>query len=278
MSLQNYNDNQQCLIADCSVRSSIHLLFSDVASHGEKMEKIGLICDSGFTNENIITYYNNLNSENVCIYNVKSVLPQTLYQIPDCYVLVMKGYFSEISDSLLTTLSTPESSSDSFITGVNWDTKRVTISGLSDNVLGYKLVFADLGHNWKYNFSQSENRGTIYNSSLIPSLNLMQSILQNEVGYLPVVEATYYYNNQLCYTPLHKTNNRKKIVGLGLGSTIPLQFVWYHSKQRCSDSFSIPIEHGDLYIISEAAAGISKEKQTGLYLKYGIGSNNEMFN
>lgn len=257
---------------------SIHLTFCETAKHGKDMQSIGTICDSGFTNEHLLWYNNNLNQpDNVKIYNVKDSLPSTLYQIPDCYVLVIKGYFKDQSDDLLRTLLTQESSDGSSITGVNWDCHRIVNDKILENKLGYKLLFCDLGNSWKYPFSTREKRGTIYNSRMIPSLFSVQSVLEKQLGVLSVVDATYYYNINDCFTPLHQVKDRKKFVGLGLGATVPLQFKWFKDSIQCSDTTSIQIEHGDLYIISESAAGMIKEKQTKLYLKFGIGTNQSLF-
>lgn len=259
-------------------QSSFHLLFCDVANHGDGMQKVGNICDSGFTNENLLRYYQNLTPGKASIYNIKDCLPTTLYQIPDCYVLVIKDYFKDQVDEIQKILSTKESSDESGITGVNWDTERISGLKLLHNKLGNKLIFCELDNNWKYPFSPHQNVGTIYNTRFIPSLFSIQRELQNQLGYLPVIDGTYFYDLNECYTPFHQVKDRKKLVGLGIGETQPLQFRWFHGSTVCSDTMSIPIEHGDLYIISQSAAGIQKEKQTKLYLKYGIGTNKALFN
>lgn len=253
--------------------SSIHLMFCDIANHGDKMQNVGLICDSGFTNENLSLYQKNLGSDIATIYNVKDCLPRTLMEIPDCYVLVIKDYFEDYVDDLWETLMTNEASQGTKITGVNWDSTRIKDGKIINNNLGYKLIFTDLRGSWKYPFSPYDNRGTVYNSNFLPSLSHIQTTLQAQLGYLPVVDGTLYYNTDECFTPLHQVKDRKKLVGLGLGETVPLQFKWFHSNIPCSETMSIPIDHGDLYIISQAAAGIHKEKQTKLFLKYGVGNN-----
>lgn len=259
------------------IQTSIHLMFCDIASHGEGMQKIGTICDSGFTNEHLLKYYQNLNSDKVQLYNIKENLPTTLYKIPDCYVLVMKDFFKDQANEFLQILLSNEASDGSNIIGVNWDMERVSGNNIVNNKLGYKLIFCDLINYWKYPFSSYEKRGTIYNSRFMPGLYSFQSMLENQLGYLPIIDATYYYDINECFTPLHQVKDRKKLVGLGLGATLPLQFRWFHGNVSCSDTVSIPIEHGDLYIISQGAAGIQKEKQTKLYLKYGIGFNKSLF-
>lgn len=260
-----------------AIEISMHLMFCDIANHGHGMQQIGNICDSGFTNEHLLWMCSNINSDKAVLYNVTSILPKTLYQIPDSYVLVLKGFFTEQANSLYQTMLTPEGSNGSFITGVNWDNERIHNGKLVSNRLGNKLLFYDLNSAWKYPLSINDKCGTIYNSKLIPTLDLFQKMLQQQVGFLPVVDATYYYNTKECFTPLHQVKDRKKIVGLGIGATMPLQFRWFHGSISCSDTMTIPIEHGDLYILSQGAAGMHKEKQTKLYLKYGIGSHPSLF-
>lgn len=260
-----------------SINAAIHLMFCDIANHGTGMQQFGTLCDSGFTNEHLLWMHSNINSDKSQIYNVTSILPKTLYEMPDSYILVLKGFFNDQANHFWQTLLTSESSDGNSLTGVNWDVNRINKGKLVFNKLGYKLLFYDLGSSWKFPFSSQDNRGTIYNLKKIPTLDVFQEMLQQQVGFLPVVDGTYFYDLNECFIPLHQVKDRKKIVGLGIGATMPLQFRWFHGSKSCSETMSIPIENGDLYIISEGAAGIRKEKQTKLYLKYGIGNHPNLF-
>jgi hypothetical protein len=211
------------------------------------------------------------------LHNIKTILPQTLYDIPNIFVLVMRGFFNSESDNLFNILSSLESSDNDNITGVNWDTQRIHNGKIVDNKLSNKLVFYDLMGLYKYPLSYSENIGTIYNIKKIPSLDKIHQILTQSVGSGQGIEADFFNNLNECYIPLHQEKEKRKNIGLILGSDLPIHFRWFHNQQQCSNIYSINLRHGDLYIMSDDAAGCNKELKTKLFLKHGFGYNEKLF-
>lgn len=257
--------------------SSIRLLFSDVVSHGSGMEQFGIPVSSGFSNNELFLMSSILPPEKIELHNLKSFLPQTFYDIPDIFILVMKGFFINESNELIKILSSHEGSDNNgYITGVNWDTQRFYNNKIVDNKLSHKLVFYDLNENYKYPSSLDQKRGTIYNYKKISVLNNLQKLLSSTMGAGIGIEADLFYNLQECYIPMYQERIKRKNIGLILGSDFPLHFCWYHNQQQCSDFYTINLKHGDLYIMSDHAAGYQKESKTKLFLKHGMGYNNKL--
>lgn len=102
------------------------------------------------------------------------------------------------------------------------------------------------------------------------NLNGLDSIIRTELVDFKEIDGKYY-NTTECYKPLTRSSNRE--VGFAIGSPMFLQFCWFHESQQCSGFINIPVQHGDLYILSEVASGLKREKQTGLYVKNSLRFN-----
>ena len=256
---------------------SFRLTFSDVVSHGQGMEQFGIPVSSGFNNNELCSMSSILPHEKIELHNIKSILPTTLYDIPDIMVLIMRGFFNDEANNILKVLSSSENSdNDGNIVGLQWDTQRVKNGKIVENRLSNKLVFYDLMGNYKYPSDFSQNRGTIYNYKKIPALNNLHKVLFSTMGAGMGIEADSFPNIQECYIPMAQEKIKRKNIGMILGSDFPLHFRWYHNQQSCSDLYTINLKHGDLYILSDDAAGYQKELKTKLYLKHGLGYNQKL--
>lgn len=261
----------------CNVPSFI-VTFSDIVSHGSGMKSFGVHNEGGFKNEDLLKMHSVLKPGTSELHNIKTILPQTLYDIPDVYVLIMRNYFVNESNNLWNIFNTIESSNQNGeITGVQWDDERIHNNKLVKNKLNKKLLFLDLSDSYKHSISITENRGTIYNYQKIPALKNLHTIFESTMCGPLQIEGTMYYNTNECYTPLHQEKEKWKIINLCVGKSIPINFIWFHQTERVSNPYSILLNHGDLCLISEFAAGVVKEKQTRLYLKSSIGYNNKAY-
>lgn len=256
--------------------SSFRLIFSDIVSHGPGMQQFGTPVSYGFSNEEMLQMLSMLPKDQTEMHNLKNFLPNTLYNISDTFVLIIKNFFNDDSNNILSVLSSSEASDNEFITGVNWDKERIHNGKLVNNKLCNKLVFYDLNNDFKLPLSLFQNIGTIYNYRKIPSLHKVQQIISSSMGTGLFVEAENFYNLNECYVPMNQEKNKRKNVGLILGNDFPLHFCWYHNQQKCSDIYTINLRHGDLYILSDNAAGFNKESKTKLYLKHGFGYNQNL--
>lgn len=252
---------------------AITITLSEVVSHGESMFEIGQKSEVGFTYEDLIRIYQSL-PEGVCeLVNIKDILPKTLYEIPDAYILIIRGQFREKADNLLKIMMNSEHSVDREITGVNWDSTRIVKDRIVENKLFQKLLFLDVGQNYKVPFNPVEKRGTVYNATKIKDLYeftlLMSSVLLTSF----YIEGTNYYNTTECYKPMSQDKKRKKLVNLHLGTSFPINFRWFHNTQAVSDLKSLIINHGDVYIMTDITLGSVKDSVTKLYLKHSLGYN-----
>lgn len=67
-------------------------------------------------------------------------------------------------------------------------------------------------------------------------------------------EGNYYYDIAKCGIGFHGDSERKKVIALRLGASLPLQYRFYQGG-AVGVRMKLMLHHSDLYIMSEKAAG-----------------------
>ena len=84
-------------------------------------------------------------------------------------------------------------------------------------------------------------------------------------------EGNYYYDVRKCGIGYHGDTERKIVIGVRLGATIPLVFRWYQDSKRVGDPVEIKLNSGDVYAMSEKATGFDWKKKKILTLRHAAG-------
>ncbi len=61
------------------------------------------------------------------------------------------------------------------------------------------------------------------------------------------------------------------VIGVRFGASMPLCFNWFHRFKHVGEKFTIQLNHGDLYIMSEKAVGQDWKKSSQLTLRHSAG-------
>lgn len=78
-----------------------------------------------------------------------------------------------------------------------------------------------------------------------------------------VGELNHYFDSDKCYIGFHGDSERKIVVGVRCGpgaDGFPLKFQWYRNHAPVGDTGYIPLNRGDIYIMSEKAVGTDWRK------------------
>ena len=86
-------------------------------------------------------------------------------------------------------------------------------------------------------------------------------------------EGNYYYDVSKCGIGFHGDGERKRVVGLRLGASIPLHFQWFTKSNPIGNRFIVQLNHGDLYIMSEKAVGTDWMLSSKITLRHAAGSS-----
>ena len=85
-------------------------------------------------------------------------------------------------------------------------------------------------------------------------------------------EANYYYDIAKCGIGYHGDSERRKVVAVRLGAPLPLYFQWYHRSAPVGARIEVPLEDGDVYVMSEKAVGTDWMSSSQLTLRHATGS------
>lgn len=68
-------------------------------------------------------------------------------------------------------------------------------------------------------------------------------------------EANYYYDVSKCGIGYHGDRERRKVVAMRLGASMPLYYQWFQMSKPVGDRVRVDLEDGDMYVMSEKAVG-----------------------
>jgi|SRR5579872_1583069 len=87
-----------------------------------------------------------------------------------------------------------------------------------------------------------------------------------------VTEANYYYDITKNGIRFHGDSERKKVIAIRLGATIPLHYQWFSNSKPIGERIKLSINHGDIYIMSEKAVGYDWKKRKIPTLRHAAGA------
>jgi alkylated DNA repair dioxygenase AlkB len=247
------------------------LTFGDVAENHKGMQKIGNFAEKGFT-------VNDLNRAKCWFYEkgCKCKLVNLTWLLPEeaqtkengAYVLLVKGGVNALLDD--------ENGADALFLEqdvLEKDTKAFMYGRVVNKHARHNLCFGETHQAPNY----EKGEGTIYAFDEVPLLSQIRAKLgevMGECGTNLQAEGNYYYDLEKCGIGYHGDTERKKVIALRLGATIPLSYRWYiRNKQDGTQMDITDLDHGDLYIMSEKATGFDWKSSSKYTLRHSAGSD-----
>eukprot|EP01130_Rhizamoeba_saxonica_P012205 TRINITY_DN5126_c0_g1_i1.p1 TRINITY_DN5126_c0_g1~~TRINITY_DN5126_c0_g1_i1.p1 ORF type:complete len:279 (-),score=70.31 TRINITY_DN5126_c0_g1_i1:42-857(-) len=135
----------------------------------------------------------------------------------------------------------------------------------------HNLCFADFDQE-----PDIENKkGTVVNFERVPVFARFRNMLPDLFGEMAqglAAEANDYYDPSRCGIGFHGDTERKKVIAVRLGVSLPIQYQWYYRGQPFGDRAEKIINHGDFYVMSEKASGYDWQKQNIASLRHAAGA------
>jgi len=105
------------------------------------------------------------------------------------------------------------------------------------------------------NYENGHGRIIAFNE--VPLLNALRLSLFSIVGEKAndLNEGNYYYDITKCGIGMHGDSERRRVIGVRIGATLPLRFQWFYQCKPFGPSMDFNLDHGDQYIMSEKAVG-----------------------
>ena len=84
-------------------------------------------------------------------------------------------------------------------------------------------------------------------------------------------EGNYYYDVSQCGIGFHGDSERKRVIAMRLGKTMPLHYQWFQRSLPIGTRAKLSIGHGDVYLMSEKATGFDWKKKIMPTLRHAAG-------
>jgi len=120
----------------------------------------------------------------------------------------------------------------------------------------HNLCFATEGHPPDY----EAGKGTVIAYREVPHtkalIESMEAAFQKKDPKGPLIaEGNYYYDLKKCGIGFHGDKERVVVYAARLGASMPLHFQWFHRSEPVGERIVVPLDDGDVYIMSEKAVG-----------------------
>lgn len=134
----------------------------------------------------------------------------------------------------------------------------------------WNLCFDNVGQVADY----ENGKGTIIAFDDIPLTKKIKMELEKMIGNVCsnlVAEGNYYFNSK-CYINFHGDVERKIVIAVRLGKSMPLFYQWYYKNKKVGKRLEINLNSGDIYFMSEKAVGCDWKKRNIYTLRHAAGN------
>jgi hypothetical protein len=171
-------------------------------------------------------------------------------------------------------LGKDKTSRDIFMEQINleWDKKAFMRGEVKNKIARYNLVYADNGQEPDY----ENKKGRVIPYTDIPLTANIRNKLEFFFGPMAkdlAAEGNYYYNTATCGIGYHGDAERKVVIAMRLGESLPLRYRWYYRSEMVGESPTFTINGGDIYAMSENATGYNWGRKIIYTLRHAAGCN-----
>ena len=249
--------------------STITLTFGDQAENHVGMEQLGqkVAEGEGFHYEDLVEIYHRFMEQGVTaeLYSLhESAAPEAASNpLPPAYVLVLRNAAQAFGLDAATLWEEQ--------VALPVDKKAFMYGRVVNKHARWNLCFDDVPHEPDY----ENGKGRVIGYEQVPHLDHMVRQFPEKFGPKGENlkgEGNYYYDVSSCGIGFHGDSERRKVVALRLGASLPLYYQWYHSGKPVGPRIELELHNGDMYVMSEKAVGTDWKKKTVYTLRHATGS------
>ncbi len=250
--------------------STITLTFGDQAENHVGMEQLGeMVAEGeGFQYEDLLDMYHRFTEQGhaVEMYHLHEAFPQDVASnpLPPAYLLVIRR--ATLAFGLETSALWEEQ------TALSMDKKAFMYGRVVNKHARWNLCFDDEPHEPDY----ENGKGRVIGYEQVPHLAHMVQQFPSQFGPKGgnlKGEGNYYYDTSRCGIGFHGDSERRKVVALRLGASLPLYYQWYYHGQPVGPRIELHLHDGDMYVMSEKAVGTDWKKKTVYTLRHATGAS-----
>ena len=251
-------------------KSVFTLTLGDQAENHKGMEILGKMVEKGqgFNFEDLLTIQDNLSKIKIksTIYNLNKAIEGTGIIGEPAWVLVAENAVN----SLLTPLGYNGNDLFSEQAKLDMDTKAFMYGRVVNKHARYNLCFDDFNRDPEY----ASGKGRIVAFENVPItkglIGQIEKYFTDKAKGLKG-EGNYYYDISKCGIGAHGDSERRKVIAIRMGASMPIYFHWYKDNETIGTKIEIPLNGGDMYVMSEKAVGTDWKMKKIATLRHATG-------
>ena len=245
----------------------ITLTFGDAAENHKGMEQIGhkLEEGQGFVLADLQTMQLKMES-----LGITCELVQLSDGVkPEAHALVIKGGVTH----LLKRTNPSLDQMDMFVEQkkLAYDKQAFMYGRVVNKHARWNLCFDDASRGPLY----EEGKGTIVGYDEVPLMKGLRDQFGSLFGPKATdlkVESNYYYDTTKCGIGYHGDSERVKVIAMRIGkASMPMYYQWFYKGEPVGERIEIPLDAGDMYVMSEKAVGADWKKKNVYTLRHATG-------
>lgn len=243
-----------------STSSTITLTFGDQAENHSGMQQIGEMVDEGFG-------FNLDDLQAIKSRFEACGITCVLYDLgSDAHVLVLE----QAVDMLLQDLGKTKEDLFEEQASLKLDKHALMYGKVVQKHARWNLCFSEEAQEADY----AQGKGTVVAYNSVPlTLHVMSKFetMFGEKAKDLKGEGNYYYDVKKCGVGYHGDAERRKVVAVRLGAANPIHYQWYFQSKPVREHYVIPLDGGDMYVMSEKAVGTDWKKRKLYTLRHAVG-------
>lgn len=237
------------------------ITFGDVAENHARMQKIGVLHENGYPYEVLQRVYERLTREGVRC-EMYALHKYVDIEVEEAYVLVMRKGIQHV----LQTDGTKEIMAEN--DELDMDKHALMKGRVVNKHARWNLCFAEEDQEPEY----ESGKGRIIAWRHIPLMQRVREQIAEWTGdELLNGEANYYYDISKCGIGFHGDAERKKVVAMRMGASMPLYYQWFQRSEAVGPRIKLDLHDGDMYMMSEKAVGFDWMKKIVPTLRHATG-------
>jgi len=243
----------------------ITLTFGDMAENHVGMEQIGSMVEEGLGFHLPDLQQIQQTMENMGVLCELHTLSHG--EQPAAYVLVLK----EGVTALLSHHSISQMDIFNEQTTLDYDKKAFMYGRVVNKHARWNLCFDNESRDPEY----AAGKGRIIGYSKVPYLNQLKVQLETMMGpkaHGLKIESNYYYDTEKTGIGYHGDGERRKVIGVRVGyASMPMYWQWFKEGRPVGEPILVPLNPGDIYIMSEKAVGTDWKMKKPYTLRHATG-------
>ena len=239
------------------------ITFSEVVENHAGMQKIGELATTGFTYGDLSRAKRWFEEKGVMceMHHLNQLYDESA---EDAYILVARKGLNALIDG---------GTADDFYKEqlpLDKDTKALMRGRVVNKKARYNLCFAAEAQEPDY----EKGKGRIIPFRDVPVLDSVRKNLAlplGDKGKDLMAEGNYYYDVNKCFINYHGDGERKRVIGVRTGHDWPLHYQWFLRSEPVGKRLELNLSHGDVYIMSQKAAGTDWLKKITPTLRHAAG-------